>query len=92
MNAAPLLTTRDLMARLGCSIAHAKRLVASGQIEVTRLGRSVRITEKALAEYIARNTTPAVGAGRSRRATPKNAAAPSPASPGRAAGAAARKS
>lgn len=53
---APLLTVQDLADRLRCSRDWAYRICERGEIGVTRVGRSVRITEEALADYIAART------------------------------------
>lgn len=52
----PLLTSADVAERLKISQQWAAKLMTSGEIGVTRIGRMVRVTEEALAEYVARNT------------------------------------
>lgn len=56
----PLLKVPDLAARLSISRAHAYDLVASGAIEVVRVGRSVRVSEQAVQDYLTAHTTPAL--------------------------------
>jgi excisionase family DNA binding protein len=54
-----LLNVDDVAARLGISRSHAYRLIASGEIAVTRISRGVvRVTEEALAEFVAAKTSP----------------------------------
>jgi excisionase family DNA binding protein len=52
-----LLTAPDVAKRLGCSERHVWRLINDEEIEVFRHRGLTRITEKALAKFIARNTT-----------------------------------
>lgn len=56
MSVPPLLTVADLAKRIGVSRDYAYDLCASGEIAVTRLGRSIRVTEDSLAEYVAAKT------------------------------------
>lgn len=51
-----LLTSADVAQRLQISHDWAARLMARGDIAVTRIGRMVRVTEQSLADYIAANT------------------------------------
>lgn len=56
-----LLTAAALAQRLGVSTDYAYRLMGSGEIAVTRIGNGrgrVRVTESALADYIASRTSP----------------------------------
>lgn len=52
----PLLKPAALAARLSISLKSAYRLMERGDIAVTRIGTSVRVSEASLAEYVARNT------------------------------------
>lgn len=55
--------------RLGVNRSHIYRLINTGQLRKTHVGsgaRSTRISEEALAEFVARNST---GSRRSRRAS-----------------------
>jgi len=51
-----LLTVPEVAERLGVSVDWTYRVCERGDIAVTRVGNRVRITEEALADYIARNT------------------------------------
>ena len=54
---AKLLKAVDVAERLGISRDRAYRLMASGEIAVTRIGPgSVRVTEESLAEFVASRT------------------------------------
>lgn len=55
ISAAPvsrLLTVRDVAERLQVSTRTVNRLLTDGTIKVTRIGRSVRITEEALHAFL----------------------------------------
>lgn len=54
----PLLTAEDVAKRLGMSVDYAYRLLGSGEIAATRIGRKIRCTEESLAEFIASKTAP----------------------------------
>lgn len=56
MTSPPLLNADALARRLGVSRDWAYRLMERGDIAVTRLGRNVRVSEDALAAYIASRT------------------------------------
>jgi excisionase family DNA binding protein len=48
-----LLTVQQAAARLGLSVGHTRRLIASGSLRVTRLGaRAVRVAEDDLARFV----------------------------------------
>lgn len=47
-----LLTVRDVAERLQVSTRTISRLLTDGTIKVTRIGRSVRITEEALNAFL----------------------------------------
>lgn len=49
---APLLTIRDLRARLACSKDLAYHLVASGSIPSVRLGTAIRVRPEALERWL----------------------------------------
>jgi excisionase family DNA binding protein len=51
-----LLDANAVAERLGISVDYAYRLLGSGDIAATRIGRKVRCTEEALAAYIDANT------------------------------------
>lgn len=53
---ARLLTPQDVAERLGVSDDYAYRLLGKGEIACTRIGRKVRCTEEALADFIAART------------------------------------
>lgn len=53
-----LFTVEDVAKRWQQSVVTVQRRVAAGDIEVVRLGRSVRITEAALEAYERKNTDP----------------------------------
>lgn len=53
-----LLTPQDVAERLGISVDYSYRLLGKGEIAVTRIGRKVRCTEEALAEFVASKTAP----------------------------------
>lgn len=55
---APLLDAPAVAGRLGISVDYAYRLMGSGAIAVTRVGRKVRVSEESLAAYIEANTAP----------------------------------
>lgn len=59
MTTPALLRVPDLAVRLNVSRSHAYRLVDAGAIATVRIGKSVRVTEQALAEFIAARSTPA---------------------------------
>lgn len=54
----PLLTTRDLAARLKVSRGTAQNLIYSGAIRSQKIRRARRVSEEALAEYLAETTAP----------------------------------
>jgi excisionase family DNA binding protein len=51
----PLLTVRDAAARLNVSTKTIRRRIVDGDIAVVRIGRSVRIDQRALERYVALN-------------------------------------
>jgi excisionase family DNA binding protein len=50
----PLLRVSDVAARLNCSVKTVRRLIARSELEVSRVGRLLRISEAALAAYLGR--------------------------------------
>ena len=56
---ARLLRIPEVADRLGVSRATVYNLIAAGQLATTAVGSVTRISEAALADYIAANTTPA---------------------------------
>ncbi|MGO9079213.1 MAG: excisionase family DNA-binding protein [Streptosporangiaceae bacterium] len=57
-----LLTVEAAAARMSTSVRFVRRLIAERRIEFVKVGRHVRITEAALAEFIDAGRTPAVTA------------------------------
>lgn len=55
-----LLSVPDLAARLGMKPKGAWGIVDRREIESVKVGRLRRVSEKALRDYLARNTTPAM--------------------------------
>lgn len=55
---AQLLTPEQVAERLAVSKDYASRLMTRGDLAVTRVGRRVRCTEQAVADYIAQHTAP----------------------------------
>lgn len=55
---AQLLTPEQVAERLAISEDYARRLMTRGDLAVTRVGRRVRCTEQAIADYIAQHTAP----------------------------------
>ena len=53
-----LLTIKDVAERLQMSSRTIHRLVANGDITVIRIGRSVRISEKALKAFLTEDDKP----------------------------------
>ncbi|MDD5367881.1 MAG: helix-turn-helix domain-containing protein [Anaerolineaceae bacterium] len=51
-----LLKAAEVAQALGVSRTHAFLLMRSGAIEVIRFGKSVRVTETALEQFICQNT------------------------------------
>ena len=51
---AMLLTYHEVAARLKCCVKTVRKYVKVGALRVVRFGRSVRITERDLAEFIER--------------------------------------
>jgi excisionase family DNA binding protein len=56
-NPQKMYRAQEVAAQWGCSAAMAYKLMASGAIPTVRLGRSVRVPQRALEEWIAKNTT-----------------------------------
>jgi excisionase family DNA binding protein len=54
----PLLTVADVQRRLGIGATLAREEIGRGAIRHVRIGRNIRITEQALADYIARCESP----------------------------------
>ncbi len=50
--AATLLPAAEVAGRLGVSLRHVRRLIASGRLPVHRLGRAVRISEPDLRHFL----------------------------------------
>jgi excisionase family DNA binding protein len=50
-----LLTPRDVADRLRLSLRAVRRLIASGELPVLRLGRAVRVTEEDFAALLLRS-------------------------------------
>jgi excisionase family DNA binding protein len=48
-----LHAVRTVAGRLDCSVRHVRRLIASGELPVHRLGRAVRVSEDDLARFLA---------------------------------------
>ena len=51
-----LLTPEQVAERLCVSVRYTRQLMARGDLAVTRVGRRVRCTEQAVADYIAAHT------------------------------------
>lgn len=62
-----LLTVPEVAARLQLSRTHTYLLIERGDIATVRIGRAVRITEKALADFVEVRTNPARPSMRLRR-------------------------
>lgn len=60
----PLLTAQQVAALLGVTLQRAYELCRVGAIPAVRLGRQVRVSPKALAEYIERGGSPLPGGWR----------------------------
>lgn len=60
--AAALLKAEDVAVQLGLSTSHAYRLLRSGRIETVRFGAVVRVTQRAIDEFVERHTDAALGA------------------------------
>lgn len=56
MTAPKLLTVPEVAERLAKSVDWTYRLCGRGDITVTRIGGSIRVTEESLAAFIAKNT------------------------------------
>ncbi len=56
-----LLKAPDVAGYLGCSVAQAYKLMQAGLIPTIRIGRSIRVPQKALVSWIERNTRPGAG-------------------------------
>lgn len=54
-----LLTDAQVASRLGVSKVTAKRLRLRGELAYVYVGRAARVSEEALAEYLARQARPA---------------------------------
>jgi excisionase family DNA binding protein len=50
----PLLSVGEVATRLNCSAKTVRRLIARRELEVSRVGRLLRISEAALAAYLGR--------------------------------------
>ena len=61
-SAGPLLTVEAAAERLSTSPRFIRRLIAERRIEFVKVGRHVRISETALAEFIEAGRTPPVTA------------------------------
>ena len=59
---APLLDVIEVARRLGTKPRFVRRLIAERRIEFHRVGRHVRISEAALAEFIKRGRVPPLSA------------------------------
>lgn len=59
---APLLDVNEVARRLGTKPRFVRRLIAERRIEFHRVGRHVRISEAALAEFIKRGRVPPLSA------------------------------
>lgn len=57
-----LLRAADVARRLNLSTSQAYRLLRSGRIETVRIGSVVRVTPRAVEEFIAAHTERALGA------------------------------
>lgn len=55
-----LLSVQEVAERLGCSDRHVRRLVWGHQIEHHRLGKIIRISERALDRYLEQTKMKAV--------------------------------
>ncbi|MGW3401323.1 excisionase family DNA-binding protein [Streptomyces zhihengii] len=51
-----LLTVNEVAARLGTTVRFPRRLIAERRIVFVKVGRHVRIPERALAEFVAAHT------------------------------------
>jgi excisionase family DNA binding protein len=60
--ASPLLTVNQAAERLNTKPRFVRRLIAERRIEFHRVGRHVRISEAALAEFIKRGRVPPLSA------------------------------
>ena len=58
----PLLTVPEAAARLNTSVRFVRRLIAERRIEFVKVGRHVRISESALAAFVAAGTVAALTA------------------------------
>ncbi|MBP0455998.1 excisionase family DNA-binding protein [Streptomyces montanisoli] len=56
-----LLSVPEVAERLGTTQRFPRRLIAERRIVFVRVGRHVRIPEKAVSDFINRNTIPAAG-------------------------------
>ena len=56
MSDKPLLTVKQTAERLGLSVDYTYRLCERGDIAVTRIGSSVRVSEESLAAFVASRT------------------------------------
>ena len=63
---APLLDVKDGVRQLGAEPRFVRRLIAERRIEFHKLGRHVRISEAALAEFIKAGRVPPVTSARRR--------------------------
>lgn len=60
-SAGQLLKAPQVAAYLGCSVAQAYKLMQLGQVPTIRIGRSIRVPQKALTAWVDRNTRPGAG-------------------------------
>jgi excisionase family DNA binding protein len=58
-----LLRTTELATRLAISLAYAKVLVAKRLIRTVRIGKSIRIPESAVRDFIRERSSPAAAPG-----------------------------
>jgi excisionase family DNA binding protein len=57
-----LLTTKEIGARLRCSVPTVKRLLKRGELPIVRVGRRVLVRQEAVDAWIAAHETPATAA------------------------------
>lgn len=57
-NLTPLLTVAEVATYLQVSIRTVRRLIASGELEVVRIGRAVRVSEEALNTLLTQDDKP----------------------------------